>query len=82
MYSPRSPQSRRLSTDLHARPCFDRSIGEIDKEIALLQAVPIFQPLPLLAIEQLARGLEPVHVPAGQAVFPQGDPTDSSITSR
>ena len=34
------------------------------------------QPLPLPAIEQLARGLEPVHVPAGQAVFRQGDPAD------
>jgi CRP-like cAMP-binding protein len=32
--------------------------------------------LPLPAIEHLARGLEPVHVPAGQAVFRQGDPAD------
>ena len=37
---------------------------------------PCFKPLPLPAIEQLARGLEPVHVPAGQAVFRQGDPAD------
>ena len=36
----------------------------------------MLQPLPLPAIEQLARGLEPVHVPAGQAVFHQGDPAD------
>jgi CRP-like cAMP-binding protein len=54
----------------------DRNIGELDKEIGLLQGVPMFQPLPLPAIEQLARGLEPVHVPAGQAVFRQGDPAD------
>jgi MFS family permease len=54
----------------------DRYIGEIDKEIGLLHGVPMFQPLPLPAIEQLARGLEPVHVPAGQAVFRQGDPAD------
>ena len=47
----------------------------LDKEIRLLHGgVPMFQPLPLPAIEQLARGLEPVHVPAGQAVFRQGDP--------
>jgi MFS family permease len=54
----------------------DRYIGEIDKEIGLLHRVPMFQPLPLPAVEQLARGLEPVHVPAGQAVFRQGDPAD------
>jgi MFS family permease len=54
----------------------DRDIGELDKEIGLLRRVPMFQPLPLPAIEQLARGLEPVHVPAGQAVFRQGDPAD------
>jgi MFS family permease len=54
----------------------DRAIGELDKEIALLHGVPMFQPLPLPAIEQLARGLEVVHVPAGQMVFRQGDPAD------
>jgi MFS family permease len=54
----------------------DRRIGELDKEIGLLQSVPMLQPLPLPAIEQLARGLESVHVSAGQAVFRQGDPAD------
>ena len=44
---------------------------ELDKEIALLHGVPMLQPLPLPAIEHLARGLEPVHVPAGQAIFPR-----------
>ena len=32
--------------------------------------------LPLPAIEQLARGVEPVDVPAGQVVFHQGDVGD------
>jgi len=32
--------------------------------------------LPLPAIEQLARGLESVQVPAGKLVFRQGDPAD------
>src|SRR5215207_3396034 len=54
----------------------DRYIGELDKEITVLHGVHMFQPLPLPAIEQLARGLEPVHVPAGRAVFRQGDPAD------
>jgi CRP-like cAMP-binding protein len=44
--------------------------------IRLLHGLPMLQPLPLPAIEQLARGLEPVHVSAGQAVFRQGDPAD------
>jgi hypothetical protein len=51
----------------------DRYLGELDKEIALLHGVPMLQPLLLPAIEHLARGLEPVHVRAGQAVFRQGD---------
>src|SRR5512132_259436 len=54
----------------------DRYIGVMDKEIGLLHGLPMFQPLPLPAIEQLARGLEPVHVSAGQTVFRQGDPAD------
>jgi hypothetical protein len=54
----------------------DRYIGELDSEIGLLHSVPMFQPLPLPAIEQLARGLESVQVPAGQPVFRQGDPAD------
>src|SRR4029450_5409313 len=54
----------------------DRYIKELDKEVGLLHGVPMFQPLPLPAIEQLARGLEPIHVPAGRAVFRQGDPGD------
>ena len=54
----------------------DRDIGVLDEEIELLHGVPMLKPLPLPAIEQLARGLEPVHVPAGRAVFRQGDPAD------
>jgi MFS family permease len=54
----------------------DRNVGELDNEIGLLRGIPMFQPLPLPAIEQLARGLERVHVPASPAVFDQGDPAD------
>jgi MFS family permease len=54
----------------------DRYVEELDDEIGLLQGVPMLQPLPLPAIEQLARGLEPVHVSARQVVFRQGDPGD------
>ena len=51
----------------------DRSIGVRDRDIGLLQAVGMLNPLPLPAMEQLARGLEPVAVPAGHVVFKQGD---------
>jgi MFS family permease len=54
----------------------DRYIGELDKEIGLLHGVHMLQPLPLPAIEHLARGLEPLQVPAGEVVFRQGDPAD------
>jgi len=54
----------------------DRFIGVRDQEIALLQGVPMFRPLPLPAIERLARGLEPVAAPAGHVVFNQGDVGD------
>jgi CRP-like cAMP-binding protein len=36
----------------------------------------MFNVLPLPAIEQLARGLDSVNVPAGQVVFQQGDVGD------
>lgn len=51
----------------------DRSVGLVDREIGLLRQVPMFDPLPLPAVEQLARGLEPVTVPDGTTVFSQGD---------
>ena len=54
----------------------DRYITVLDKEIGLLHAVSMLRPLPLPAIEQLARGLEPVGVPAGSIVFSQGDEAD------
>lgn len=54
----------------------DRSIGVRDDQIALLHGVPMLSPLPLPAIEQLARGLQPVTVPAGTVVFDQGDVGD------
>ncbi|KRF22590.1 MULTISPECIES: MFS transporter [unclassified Phycicoccus] len=54
----------------------DRSVGGHDVDVALLQRVPMLRTLPLPSIEQLARGLEPVAVPAGQVVFSQGDVGD------
>jgi len=50
----------------------DRSIDVRDRDIGLLQAVDMLNALPLPSIEQLARGLEPVVVPAGHVVVEQG----------
>jgi len=54
----------------------DRSIGVRDRDITLLRMVAMLHPLPLPSIEQLARGLEPVDVSAGQSVFTQGEVGD------
>ena len=54
----------------------DRSVDVLDAEIGLLQQVPMFRTLPLPSVEQLARGLEPVTVPAEHVVFAQGDIAD------
>ncbi len=51
----------------------DRTVGDLDGAIQLLQQVPMLAPLPLPAIEQLARALETVEVPAGSAVITEGD---------
>jgi Cyclic nucleotide-binding domain/Major Facilitator Superfamily len=54
----------------------DRQVGELDLEVGLLQHVPMLAPLPLPAIEQLARALQPVGVSAGQVLFRQGEVAD------
>jgi len=54
----------------------DRSMDVRDQEIEMLQGVTMLNVLPLPAIERLARGLEPVSVPAGGTVFDQGDVGD------
>jgi MFS family permease len=54
----------------------DRSMDVRDHEIALLRRVSMLSVLPLPAIERLARGLEPVAVPAGRTLFHQGDVGD------
>lgn len=43
----------------------------------LLRGLPMFAPLPVVAIERLALDARAVHVAAGGAVFRQGDPGDA-----
>jgi MFS family permease len=47
-----------------------------DEDLDLLRTVPAFDPLPLPALEQLAAGLRPRHVPAGEVIYAQGDAGD------
>ncbi len=51
--------------------------GRVDEDaLALLRAIPIFEPLPLPELERLALALEHDHVEAGGTVFAEGDPGD------
>ena len=47
-----------------------------ESELALLRNIPIFAPLPLLTLEQVASRLSRVSVPAGQVVFHEGGAGD------
>ena len=47
-----------------------------DDELRLLRGVPLFDILPLPALEDVARQLDHAVVPAGQPVFSQGEPGD------
>jgi predicted MFS family arabinose efflux permease len=44
--------------------------------LELLRRIPIFAPLPALALEGLAGALVPVHLAAGEMLFRSGDPGD------
>lgn len=54
----------------------DRAVDVLNTDAALLEGVPMFATLPLPAVEQLSRGLVPVTVAAGAAVFRQGEVGD------
>ena len=54
----------------------DDAIEQRDDELEHLRAVPMLQPLPVAVMDRLARYLSHTHVPAGQAVFRQGDAGD------
>jgi hypothetical protein len=63
-------------------PCWGR-LQAIDRQaavaaapLAVLREIPMFAPLPLPALERLARLATPVGVPAGEAVFTRGDHGD------
>jgi CRP-like cAMP-binding protein/predicted MFS family arabinose efflux permease len=54
----------------------DQLSDEDAAKLAVIRAAPMLQPLPALALEQLARAATRVVVPAGCEVFRQGDPGD------
>jgi Cyclic nucleotide-binding domain len=54
----------------------DGSIEHRDAEIAVLNRIPIFQPLPMPAIDCLADHVGHARITAGQEVFHQGDKGD------
>jgi MFS family permease len=54
----------------------DEAMVARDEDLGLLRRVTVFDPLPLPALEQLAAGLVPRHVSAGETVYQQGDAAD------
>jgi cyclic nucleotide-binding protein/MFS transporter len=48
-----------------------------ERELGVMRAIPMFTPLPLTALEDVARALVPVHYDVGDRVITQGDPGDS-----
>ncbi len=54
----------------------ERSAILPERELAAMRRVPMFAPLPLTALEQLARSLEPVSFASGERVITEGDPGD------
>jgi MFS family permease len=60
----------------HRLRAIDSAIEHRDKEIEVLNDVPMFRPLPMPAIDELALYVDDVDVAAGQDVFRQGDHGD------
>ena len=54
----------------------ERSAILPERELAAMRRMPMFAPLPLTALEQLARSLEPVSFAGGERVITEGDPGD------
>jgi CRP-like cAMP-binding protein len=54
----------------------DRTTATPAAELAMIEGVPMFAPLPLAAKEQMAAALVPVAVPAGTTVITVGDRGD------
>jgi hypothetical protein len=48
-----------------------------ERELAIMRRLPMFAPLPLTALEHLARSLEPVAFGIGERVIIQGEPGDA-----
>jgi MFS family permease len=54
----------------------DRRMVVREREIELLRRVPMLRPLPVVTIEQLARDVRHISVPAGETLCRQGAPGD------
>jgi hypothetical protein len=47
-----------------------------ERELAAMRGIPMFAPLPLTALEQVARSLDPVAFAAGERIITQGEAGD------
>lgn len=55
----------------------DRESAQAPEHVDLLRAIPIFAPLPLAILEQLARDARPLHVATGRRIITKGEPGDA-----
>lgn len=55
----------------------DSAVGDLDGAIRPLQRIPMLATLPLPAVEQLARAIEVLEAPAGEAVITEGELGDT-----
>jgi MFS family permease len=55
----------------------DETVADTAPHLGLLRGISIFRPLPTATLEQLARELRAVHVPAGEEIVRQGEHGDS-----
>jgi predicted MFS family arabinose efflux permease len=60
----------------HRLRALDERGATAPRHLDLLRELPIFRPLPPATVEQLARGLHSIHVPAGDVIVRQGDHGD------
>jgi MFS family permease len=57
----------------------DDTMTARDEDLALLRRVTVLDPLPLPALEQLASGLRPRRVLAGESLYTQGDAAEGCV---
>jgi MFS family permease len=65
-----------VAVSWHLLRRMDREVSIPERELELLRSIPMFAPLPAVALEQLAARMRRVEMPAGSIVVREGDAGD------